>query len=444
MAAAVLAFFELFRDLGLSTTTIQRPKITHAEVSTLFWINIAVCVLVLLAILALAPALASFYRHPDLARITIWLGIAIAIGGLSTQHIAILRRQMRFAALAAIEIGAAAISILTAVVVAGAGNGVWALVAQRLAWSIALTVSSWALCRWRPGRPTRAIPLRALLGFGGNVTLSSMLNMAARSLDQVLIGWWAGAFALGLYERANKLLMAPIRNVNAPLFAVAMPMLSRLAPYPARYRRAYLRALEAICMVTMPASALLIAAPDWVVSLLLGQQWADAAPIVMWIGVSALVQPATNTTGWLFMSQDRTGEMVRWNMIGSALKLAAIVAGLRFGPVGVAAALAVTGLLIRAPLLFWMVGRTGPVSAADLYGAIGPSAMAAAVVFGTVWLLHNAAPVPPGGSLLHLALAVGVAAAGALLSFVGLPRGRRAQRHLRTVKSAFFKPGIAP
>ena len=445
MAAAVLSFFELFRDLWLSMATVQRQKITHAEVSTLFWINIAISVLVLLAILALAPAFARFYHRAELTRITAWLGVAVAIAGFSTQHVAILRRQMRFAALGAIDVGATAIGILTAIVFAASGDGFWALVAQRLAWASTLAISSWMLCRWRPGLPTRDIPLRTLLGFGGNVTLSSTLSLAARTFDQVLIGWSSGAFVLGVYERANKLLMAPIQHVNAPMFAVAVPMLSRLKPYPVRYRRGYLRALEAICMVTMPAAALLIAAPDWIVTLLLGHRWAAAAPIVMWIGVAALIQPATNTTGWLFLTQDRTNEMVRCNMLVSAARLGAIVLGLRFGAVGVAAALAISGILVRLPLMFWMAGRAGPVSAGDLYGAVVSSSIAAAGVFASVRLLHHVvATTPSGATSLHMALAVGVAATATLLSFIGLPRGRRALRDLRAMTSAFFRSEAVP
>jgi PST family polysaccharide transporter len=444
MVAAALAFFELFRDLGLSMATVQRPTITHEEVSALFWVNTAVCVLVFAVICALAPALTIFYGREELTPIAIWLGFGVAIGGLATQHIAILRRQMRFAALSAAEVGAAVIGIIAAVGVAMNGGGLWALVAQRIAWSAALTALSWSLCGWRPGPPARGIGARRLLVFGGNITLASIVSLAARNLDQVLIGWWWGAVPLGFYERANRLLMAPIQNANTPLMAVAMPMLSRLVDNPDRYRAAYLRVLEGVCMVSMPAAALLIAAPDWTVAVLLGSQWAGAAGIVMWLGVAALYQPATNTTNWLFVTQDRTGELVRWSIAGSALRIAAVVAGLPYGAEAVAAAFAVSGLVLHLPLLFHMVGRKGPVRGRDLYAALAPSALVSAMVFCAVYGARTVPGLMPADPLSALGAAFLIAAIASLLGFAGLPRSRRAMHGALALRSVLFGSGARP
>lgn len=444
MVAALLASLELCRDLALSMATAQRPRITHVEVSTLFWLNIGICLVAAAAIIAIGPSLATFYQREEIDEIAVWLAAAVAIASLSTQHVAILRRQMRFAALAAVELGAAAVGFLTAVVVAILEGGFWALVAQRVAWSAALAVASWTLCGWRPGMPSRRVELRALLGFGGGMTLASTLNAIARTVDHVLIGWWAGPYALGLYERANKLLMAPIQNINAPLFAVALPALSRLAGSRERYRRGYLKALEAICMVTMPAAALLIVTPDWVLELLFGPVWADAAPIVMWLGVAALYQPASNTAGWLLITQDRIRDRVRWSVIRSVLRFLAIVAGLPYGAEGVAASLALSGLLLRAPLLFWMVGRTGPVGTWDLYGAIMPSALAAGAVVAALSGLRSVPELLSGEVFVDLVLAVALSAVVSILCYAGFPRGRRALRGFRTIKSAFLRVGARP
>ena len=44
MVTAVTGFAMMFKDLGLSMATVQREQITHAQVSTLFWINVALSV----------------------------------------------------------------------------------------------------------------------------------------------------------------------------------------------------------------------------------------------------------------------------------------------------------------------------------------------------------------------------------------------------------------
>src|SRR3546814_1826436 len=100
-----------------------------------------------------------------------------------------------------------------------------------------MLISSWLLCAWRPGLTITTTGLRDMLGFGASVTGFGLISVAARSVDQILIGWLWGPVTLGLYERAAKLLLVPVNNLNAPLYAVAMQALSRLQDQPHRYRQ---------------------------------------------------------------------------------------------------------------------------------------------------------------------------------------------------------------
>lgn len=435
MVAVLLTFLEMFKDLGLSAATVQRPVISHADVSTLFWVNAALGVVVALLMLPLAPALTWFYGEPALFGITLAFGAGFVISGLSTQHLALLRRQMRFSALAGIQMGAEIIAMTGAVVAALAGAGYWSLVIQRLLWAFCLAAGGWIFCGWRPGPPGPLGHVRDLLGFGGNVTGSNLANLLVRNLDQILIGWYWGATQLGYYDRAYKVLLVPITNLNFPLFSVAMPTLSRLADQPERYRRAYLRVVEKLNMATMPAAALLVAAPDLVVHLLFGPQWAMASPIMAWLGVAALYQPIMQTFGWLLMTQNRTGEMLRWGMICSAMTAVGILAGLPFGAAGVAAGFALSGLLARLPCQFWVIGRRGPVSAGDLYRSMAPSMVAALLVAGSIWALRRWAAwdMLTGGPLASLGTLTLVAGSLTLCCYMLVPQSRRALQDIRVL-----------
>lgn len=426
MVAVIVAFLELFKDFGLSAATVQRDTLTHGDVSALFWVNVGLGVAAGLLMVPLAPLLAWFYREPALVGVTLWLGIGFVLSGLSTQHLAVMRRQMRFTALAMILMWSEIIGMSVAVIAAYAGADYWALVAQRLVWAACIAAGAWVFCAWRPGRPAGFRQVRDLLRFGGHVTGSNLVGAFVRNLDQVLIGWYWGATPLGLYERAYKILLLPINNLNAPLYSVAMPTLSRLVDQPARYRRAYLGAVEKLNMVTMPCAALLIADPGDVVRVLLGAQWLAATPIVAWLGLAALYYPIGFTCSWLFMTQDRTAEMFRWGLTGSALNAAFIVGGLAFGPVGVAASIAVGGLVIRIPLLFWLVGRRGPVSRGDLVRSMLPSAAAAVMIVGAIVLVRHAGLLDGATPVRSVGLVVAVAAAVALACFASLRQSRQA------------------
>src|ERR1044072_8833591 len=110
MVVALTGFLSLFRDAGLSTVTVQRELITHEQVSTLFWLNLAVGVVLAAALIVLAPAIALFYGDPRLTAIATVSAITFIANGASVQHYALLQRQMRFIALGAIEVAALLIS----------------------------------------------------------------------------------------------------------------------------------------------------------------------------------------------------------------------------------------------------------------------------------------------------------------------------------------------
>ena len=441
MVAVVLTFVDAFKDLGLSTATIQRNDISHSDVSTLFWVNASLGIVAALIVFAAAPLLSWFYGESELTGITRWLCVGFVLGGLSTQHLALLRRQMKFSALAFIQVGAEVAGMCAAIFAAYEGAGYWALVVQRIVWALLIFAGTWGFCGWRPGLPGSIAKVKDLLGFGGNVTLSNLINYSTQNLDQVLIGWYWGASPLGLYDRAHRLLLVPINNLNTPLFAVAMPALSRLAGDAVRYRRAYLMMIEKLIMITMPGAALLIALPDVVVQVLFGDKWLDAAPILGWLAIAALYQPVSYTCSWLLMSQNRTNEMPTLGLIGSCVTVAAIVSGLPFGAVGVAAAYALSGLCLRVPFLFWVVGRRGPVSSSDLYHAMMPAAAASSLVLISVWSLrklHVFAEMTP----LEMLLTNGfLAMALALAVYMILPQGREAMRDFRRLSGFFLKRG---
>ncbi|HIK46689.1 MAG TPA: oligosaccharide flippase family protein, partial [Leptolyngbyaceae cyanobacterium M65_K2018_010] len=80
MVTVVLGFVQLFKDLGLAEATIQQEEITHQQVSTLFWINVAFSLLIALLVALLAPGIAWFYHEPRLIGITLLLATTFIYG----------------------------------------------------------------------------------------------------------------------------------------------------------------------------------------------------------------------------------------------------------------------------------------------------------------------------------------------------------------------------
>ena len=351
MVTAITGLGQAFADLGLSEATIQRQEINHNQVSTLFWINVAIGLTLMLATAALAPVLAWFYREPRLKDITYLSSLTFLICGLRVQHNALLVRQMRFTARAIRDVASYALGVPIAIIMALRGAGYWAIVALPLMLNFTQMALSWMMVRWMPGLPRREAKVGSLIVFGGNVAASYLIMNLIRSADSVLTGWYWGAGPLGLYSKAYNLLMLPVRQVGLPASSVAIPAFSRLQADPERFARYYLRTVNLIVWVSAPLFGFLFVAAEPVIVLILGKQWREAAPVFQILVIAALGQMLLDSTAWLFVGRGQSQRLLKLLLVISPIIVASFAVGLPFGIKGVA----LSGSLVFVSMLPWVL-----------------------------------------------------------------------------------------
>jgi O-antigen/teichoic acid export membrane protein len=366
MVTTVFGFLRVFKEAGLSTATVQRAEITHTQVSNLFWINVAVSGLISVGLVLLAPALAWFYREPSLVGITLAMAGTFLLTGSTVQHMALLNRQMRFKAIAGVQIGSMVIGVAVGIIMAWLGFGYWSLVGYQLATPLAACVLAWSSSRWRPQFFVWRGGTRPLLSFGFSLTAGGLICSLAR-VDSLLIGRFCGPESLGLYSRASALLMRPLEQAITPIEAVFVPTLSRLQAQPERYRRSFLSLFEAVALAGFVVGGLLFALARPLTLVVLGPKWEKVAVIFAAFTVFAIYAPLSTVSTWLFTSQGRGKDWLRASSIGSAVTVCSFLAGLPYGPAGVAIVFSVSSILVLLPIFFYFAGQSGPVTTKDLW-----------------------------------------------------------------------------
>jgi PST family polysaccharide transporter len=428
MVQAVLTFAQMLRDMGLSAATIQRPEITHEQVNTLFWVNVALGIGLMSVSACSAPAIAWFFKEPRLTGIVVGSSLSFLASGLGVQHSALLSRQMRFKALAIADCGSMFLSVVSAILCVMAGMGYWSLVVMQVVLAAGNSAICWIMCSWRPSAPALHPEALPMIKFGRELTGFSFLNYFARNIDNVLIGRVWGPVQLGFYAKAYQILLLPLTQLNGPMQSVALPMLSRLTGEPERYRMAYLRVIRLLNFAAMPLVGFMFVTADWLIPVILGPKWGAAVPMYRWLALAGVLQPLASSTGWLFMSQGRSADMFRWAFISTGLIVASIVGALHWGATAVSASYGITCTFIVCPTLFWFVTRTGPVRMDDFYEGMslpGGVTLAGAIIFELLRLMV-------GYANPYLAVAVSAVVWPAILCLllVILPSGREALREM--------------
>jgi len=421
MVAPVVGFAMLFQEFGLTQALVTARTLRAEEATAVLRANVILSLGVAALLALCAPLLSRFYAEPAVIPIVMLMAVQVMLAGLTSVHKALLLRGMKFVALAAIDLVSAAVGLFVAVAMAYFDPGPSALVLQVLASAAVALVGSWIMTGWIPGKSASLREVRSFIEFGLGMTSFNFTNFISRNADNVMIGWARGATELGWYDRAYRLLLFPLGQINAPVSSVMMPILARLSDDPARYRYAYLRVIRLMLLLTVPGVVVLMISADVLIPLLIGPQWLPVVPIFRWLGIAAIHQTISNTFGWLFVTQGRVKEFAHWGLFGSTTCVIAFAIGLNWGAVGVAAAYSISGILIRLPVLVWLVGRRGPVTAADLIRCFIPYAVGAAGAAGLWWLTG----LGPG---LAPALEIGLIAAfiyGVSWSGIALSKGGR-------------------
>ena len=398
MVTAFTGVLTLFRDFGLSSAAVQRGEVTEAQTSTLFWINLLVGAVLGLITVAAAPAISAFYGEPKLLGVAIALASGFVLNAAGVQHSVILLRELRFTTLAAVNTVSLLVSNALAIASAAAGFGYWALVIMMITNPLVTTIGCWVTTAWIPGRPQRRVGLAGLARFGGTVTLNGIVYYAACNFDKVLLGRVWGVEALGLYGRAYQLISIPSENLNSAASEVAFSALSRLQADPVRLKNYFLKGYALLLTLTIPVTLWCGAFADDVIIVALGSKWSEAAPVFRLLAPAMLGFAVVNPTHWLLIALGLVGRSLTMALVIAPLMIAAFVAGLPYGPVGVATAYSTVMLLWAIPALAWAVAGT-PVSLRDMLVAISrplaASILAAACAAGARLLyLQALSPMP--------------------------------------------------
>lgn len=417
MITVFTGFAAVFGNLALGAAIIQRKDLEERHLNAAFWSNLTMGTTLTIIMAGIAPILARFYEEPALLMLTAVIAFKYIIDSLYVVQLALLQRSMRFKAMAGIQIGSNVISGLVGIAMALCGMRAWSLVAQTLGASIALTIISWRVGGWCPHFSFEFRAFKELFGFSAYALGFDIVNYWARSLDQLLIGRFVGASALGIYSRAYHLMLMPLTQVSQVLGRVMFPALSSIQDDKPRVKRAYLKATSIIAIITFPMMTGLFAVSDHFILALLGQKWADVIPVLKifcWVG---MIQSIFTTVGWLYMSQGRTGLYFVMGLVNSAVIIIAFIIGIHWSIMGVAWAYSIAILVLWCPSCI-ISGRLIGITFFELLRNLAPPFLCALSMGVVIWAVDWFLPMEmahwlylailiPLGVLLYLALVMG-------------------------------------
>lgn len=366
IALVIVGLGEIFRDFGLTSASIQAPMLSTGQRDNLFWINAGIGVVLAGLTFCLAWPVAAVSGESELLGIVQWLAITFILNGLATQHRATLMRDLRLRALAVVDVSASALALATAIAAALLGGGYWALVVQQLTMGATILIGVLIAGHWLPRWFSRAAAIRPLLAFGGNLVAANLLAYAGRQIDTVVIAIRLGTQPLGLYNRGFQLIMTPLGQVRSPLQSVALPVLSRVQHDQPRFDAYVIAAQLALGYLIGIPLAIAAALSEPLVGVMLGERWAETAPLISMFAIAGLLTTVSFVGYWIYLARGLGGELFRYTAVTTVIKIICIVIGSFFGLIGIAVAFAIHPAIAWPISLAWL-SRVTPIPRRRLY-----------------------------------------------------------------------------
>ena len=356
---------------------------------------------------ASAPGLAGFFDEPGLGKVLRFLGLIALFKAVDIVPHALLRRDFRFRYLALRAIISTIAGGAVGISLALHGYGIWALVAQQLTAAVTLTVITWLGLGWIPGFLVRWVALKRLLSSGLYLMGSMLANQVGRDADNLFIGTVLGTRDLGLYnigfkisQTANSLLVNALSRLGVPTF-------SPLQDEPERLADAYERIWTMGAALTLPVFMLIMATAPKLVPLLFGDQWQESAFVVQVLMVAGCCQALRNFDGQLLIACGKAKVVFKLTLVRSLLSLTGIAIAVHWGIHAVAAALALSALLML-PLWKLAVESHTPVSVKRANAALPQIACGLLALVGVSIMITHLDGIFPIAALLAMQWSLGL------------------------------------
>jgi O-antigen/teichoic acid export membrane protein len=402
LAGMAIAFSGLalaFSDLGLGSALVQKGTLTEEDRSTVFWINVGSGATLTLVAVAASPLIASFYSDSRVTPLFMVLSTSFFLTSLGQTQAALLTREMSFRSLELRAIAATFVGAAAALTLAAAGLGPWAIIGQVVCTSGASTLMLWTVSPWRPRLVFSRASFRSLGSFGVKTFLMRVLVCVNVNGDNLLVGRYLGASALGVYGLAYNVMMLPTTRIQERMRDVFYAAFVRLQKDPRRLGEAWLRVNGLAGALLVPAFlGLLAVAPD-LVPVVLGRRWHSVIAVLQLLSLGGVAQSLQAYNGNVYQALGRPGRFLRFMCFSTAVTFSAFVVGLHWGIVGVAGSFAAACWIVFVVNTMGTSRLTGlsPLRPFGAYAAILSRAgvMAAAVAACRLALIHSGLAAAP-------------------------------------------------
>ncbi len=377
---------------GFGTALIQAKEVTETDYNSVFYLSLAVAVVLYGALYCTAPWIARFYHEPVLIPVLRLLSLSLIVGAVNSIQNAVLSREMQFKLAFRVSIISMVFSGVVGIGMAYGGYGVWALVFSALAGQVATTVALWQMVPWRPRFLFSFAAISRLFAFGAKLLATGLLDTLSNNLYNVIIGKLFNPTILGYYSRGQSIPNMVMSSVQGTIGSVIFPALSSCQHDKGQVKRIISRTIKSSCFLVFPLMFGLAAVARPLVLLLLTEKWLPCVPYLQLSCLTFVFWPLHVANLQAITALGRSDILLKLEIIKKLLLVAIVFGTYKFGVMAMVVGQTVSAL-IGVVINAWPNARLLDYSWSQQAQDVLPASLLAVgmgvVMFGMTWLIPN-------------------------------------------------------
>lgn len=331
MLAIFTAISQTLINSGFSTAIVRKTDRTQTDLSTAFWFNIGVGIVLYFILFFSGPLIARFYNVPLLADLIKVTAITLIFNSLCIVQQALFTIKMDFKTQAKISVTASLVTGITGVAMAYNGFGVWSIVWPGVAGGAVRCVMLWVSSKWRPDKVFSKRSFRELFSFGSKLLVSGLIDTLYNNIYPIIIGKKFSATDLGYYSRAEGYSQLPATSITGVLQRVTFPMLCEIQDDMARLENVYRRLLRLSAFVVFPAMTGLAAIAEPLIRFMITDKWLMCVPYLQILCIAIMWHPIHAINLNLLQVKGRSDLFLRLEILKRIIGILIIIIAVPFG-----------------------------------------------------------------------------------------------------------------
>ncbi|MFA5592258.1 MAG: lipopolysaccharide biosynthesis protein [Micavibrio sp.] len=389
--AVCLLIVEFIRHIiaeSVVTTLLAKREPGARDYNAAFWAVLAGHSIAALCVLASAGPVADFMKDARIEDTLRFLSVLIVTLGLSKIHEAWLAKNYQFKKLALRSLLSILAGGAAGIWLALGGHGLVALIVQQIVTAVVSTLWLWCATPWKPGFETGRENFAPLLSYARHVSAASIIRFCDGHIDILMASFYLGPAATGAYNAGKRIVTAIALMFNAGLNAVALPVMAGRAGEAARTAQGFLKWMKYSTLTTAPIYAGFIVMAPELIDALLGDKWAEVAPVAAILAATTLVSALSQIKMNIFLTQGKPHWQTAMMLIACVLNILFLLVFVRYGLNAMAWALFLRAALLY-PFLSWLTLRELRIGTRAYAGAIAAPLFSALLMAVSIWLFKH-------------------------------------------------------